>query len=340
MTLIRKPTLRQIAQALNVNPSTVSRALNPDTRHLIGEELAARVLKAAQDLNYQPNRIAAALRTRRSGTIGVVVPDIGSPIFPPVVLGIEHVLRKRHYVPIVANADGDQARQIFVVDQLLGRQVDGVILATGTQDDPLVGHCLGQGVPVVMVNRSDDAARVACVTGDNHKAMMLAVAHLHALGHRRIAHIAGPAHLSTGREREAGFLQAAASLGLSRSDCAVVRVPAYTEAAGQAACAQLLARRRRPSAVVAANDFLALGCYAALREAGLACPEHLSVVGHNDMLFMNAIFPALTTIRVPFYDMGTRAAALMLQALDGDAAGAASTVLEPELIVRASTQAV
>lgn len=337
MTQVRKPTLRQIADALDVNPSTVSRALNPETRHLIGEELAARILKAAQDLNYLPNRIAAALRTRRSGTIGVVVPDISSPIFPPIVRGIEHVLLARRCVPIVANAEGDKATQTFVMDQLLGRQVDGVILATAGRTDPLLEHCLGQGVPVVMVNRSDDASRVSSVTSDNHKAMALAVAHLHALGHRRIGHIAGPAQFSTGREREAGFLQAIAAFGLSPSSCPVVRAPAYTETAGQAACEQLLSGRRRPSAIVAANDFLALGCYAALRAAGRDCPGEVSVVGHNDMLFMGAISPALTTVRVPFYEMGARAAALMLGTLDGNTSGAAQVVLEPELIVRAST---
>lgn len=340
MNQIRKPTIKQIADALDVHPSTVSRVLNPETRHRIGADLAARVLKAAHDLNYSPNRIAAALRTKRSGTIGVVVPDIGSPVFPPIVLGIEHVLFKRQYVGIVANAGGDKARQTFIVDQLLGRQVDGLILATAERNDPVVSHCLEQGVPIVTVNRSDDAGRVSSVVSDSNKAMALAVAHLHALGHRRIGHLAGPSNLSTGREREAGFLQAVAAFGLPRSACPVARAPAYTVEAGRAACEQLLAGRHRITAVVAANDFLALGCYAALQAAGRNCPDDLSVVGHNDMIFMNAISPALTTIRVPFYEMGARAAALMLGELDGNTSGTAKMSLEPELIVRASTRTV
>ncbi|MDK3025700.1 LacI family DNA-binding transcriptional regulator [Cupriavidus taiwanensis] len=335
-----KPTIKQIAEALDVHPSTVSRVLNPQTRHRIGDELVARVLKAAQDLHYSPNRIAAALRTRRSGTIGVVVPDIGSPVFPPIVLGIENALARHRYIPIVANAGGDKARQTFIVDQLLARQVDGLILATAERNDPVVAHCLAQGVPLVMVNRSDDAGRVSSIVGDHRQAMALAVGHLHALGHRRIGHVAGPSSLSTGHEREAGFLQAVADLGLSASHCPVVRAPAYTEAAGQEACAQLLSRRQRITAVVAANDFLALGCYAAVRAAGGSCPSDLSVVGHNDMLLMHAVSPALTTIRVPFYEMGTRAAALMLGALDGSIATTARTLLAPELVVRASTQPV
>ncbi|QRQ85104.1 LacI family DNA-binding transcriptional regulator [Cupriavidus oxalaticus] len=334
-----KPTIKQIAQALDIHPSTVSRVLNPLTRHRIGDDMVARVLKAAQDLHYSPNRIAAALRTRRSGTIGVVVPDIGSPVFPPIVLGIENTLARHCYIPIVANAGGDKARQTFVVDQLLARQVDGLILATAERNDPVVAHCLEQGVPIVMVNRSDDAGRVSSVVGDNQQAMALAVRHLQALGHRRIGHIAGPASLSTGHEREAGFLQALAACGLSVAQCPVVRAPAYTEEAGRAACAGLLARRSRITAVVAANDFLALGCYAAVREAGGSCPDDLSVVGHNDMLLMHAVAPALTTIRIPFYEMGARAAALMLGALDGSATTTARTLLAPELVVRASTRA-
>jgi LacI family transcriptional regulator len=205
MTIKRRSTISELAELAGVHASTVSRVMNPATRHLIGAEVADRVLKAAQKLNYSPNRIAATLRTSRSGTIGVILPDITNPIFPPICRGIEDELAKRGMLPLIANAAGTAERKRFVVDQMVGRRVDGLILATAERNDPVLMHCLEEGLPVVVVNRSDDSGRVSCVVGDSHLAMRLAVAHLTQLGHSHIATLAAPSNCLPVSSASRGF---------------------------------------------------------------------------------------------------------------------------------------
>eukprot|EP01032_Pedospumella_encystans_P019776 gene19776-22482_t len=167
-------TLKGLAEILGVHTSTVGRVMDPETRHMVGEEVAQRVLKEAARHGYRPNKMAAALRTRRSNIVGVMLPDITNPVFPPIVLGIEDELRKHGYVALVTNAGEDPEQQRFVVDQLLARQVDALILATATRDDPVIGHCLEAGVALVTVNRSEDRGRVSSVVNDEYAGMRLA----------------------------------------------------------------------------------------------------------------------------------------------------------------------
>ncbi|SDI50342.1 transcriptional regulator, LacI family [Paraburkholderia steynii] len=339
MATKRRSTIHELAELTGVHASTVSRVLNPSTRHLIGAEVADRVLKAAQKLNYTPNRAAASLRTSRSGIIGVMLPDITNPIFPPICRGIEDELAKRGMLPLIANASGSAERKRFVVDQMVGRRVDGLILATAERNDPVLMHCLDEGLPVIGVNRSDESGRVSCVVGDSRLAIRLAVSHLTTLGHRRIAHLSGPTGLSTGHLRKLGFEDSIKEHSLRKSACPIIECPQYSREAGKAACEVLLEKYRDVTAIVAGNDLIALGCYDALRSAGVRCPEDISIVGHNDMPLMDAVAPALTTIHLPLYEMGARAASLILETLQSGSQRQVNVVLTPELVVRASTAA-
>lgn len=332
-------TLKELAESIGVHSSTVSRVMNPETRHLISDDVVERVLKAARELNFSPNRIAAALRTKRSRIIGVVLPDIANPVFPPILRGIEDELAKRGFIPLIANAEGGKERQRFVIDQMVGRQVDGLILATAGRKDPILEHCLDEGIPVVVVNRSEDSGRVSCIVSDNRLAMLLAVTHLIKLGHTCIAHVAGASDLSTGYERRLGFLDALRELGLKKTHCPVVESKAYSREEGRASCDALLERHPEITAIVAANDLLALGCYDALRARGLRCPQDISIVGHNDMPLMDSVAPPMTTVHIPLYEMGIRAATLMLGNLEGSSTAQINIVLRPELVVRESTAA-
>jgi len=336
MTQRKRTTLRELAESTGVHFSTVSRVMNPETRHLISADVVERVLKAAKQLRYSPNRTAATLRTKRSGIVGVVLPDIANAVFPPILKGIEDELAKKGVIPLIANAQGGKDRQRFVIDQMVGRHVDGLILATPGRNDPVLEHCLEEGLPIVVVNRSDESGRVSCVVSDNYVAMRLAVAHVVELGHECIAHVAGPRDLSTGFERRQGFLDAIRELHLGSASCPVVEAKAYSREAGRVACEALLAEGHQVTAIVAANDLLALGCYDALNARGLNCPNDVSVVGHNDMPLMDTVSPAMTTVHIPLYEMGAHAAALMLATLEGGAARH-NIVLRPELVVRGST---
>lgn len=329
-------TIKEIAEATGVHPSTVSRALDPRKRHLVAEDVAKRIATQAEALGYQPNRLAASLRLGRSDLIGVLLPDIANPVFAPILGGIAEVLSSDGYSPIVADAGNAPSQQISFVETLLSQRVDGLILATVSQDDELVSFCIRRGLPVILVNRSEARDRVSSVVSDDDRGMRLAVDHLVELGHRAIAHIAGPLSTSTGALRRDGFERAMSRHGLRGP---VHEAAGYTREAGAEAATQLLAAGGEITAIAAANDLLALGLLDALKAQGLRCPEDMSIVGHNDMPLMDVISPPLTTIRIEHRDMGRTAAKMLVDAIKSGSADIRHVVLPPELVVRKSTRA-
>lgn len=334
-----RPTIKDVATRCGVHPSTVSRALSPAMSHLVAPDVAKRIRAAAAALDYRVNVTAAGLRTGRSGLIGVLAPDIADPGFPPVLSGITEALGAKGYATIVVDVGLDHSRQQELVDKLIARGVDGLVLATVTLSDPVVGHCIAASIPAVLVNRIDAGQRLPAAITDDEEGMRLAVEHLAGLGHIRIGHIAGPQDVSTGALRCAGFRAAAARAGLPARHIMIETAQAYTREAGRLATLRLLDRKFAPTAIVAANDLLALGTYDALRERGLHCPAEVSVVGHNDMPYVDMLSPPLTTVRIAQRDMGYQAARLLLDAITDPAARAECVVLEPKLIVRGSTAA-
>jgi LacI family transcriptional regulator, galactose operon repressor len=334
-----RPTIKDVASRCGVHPSTVSRALNPTMNHLVAPAVAKRIRAAATTLGYRQNVTAAGLRTGRSGLIGVLAPDIADPGFPPILSAVTETLGAEGYATIVADVGADPARQQQLVERLIARGVDGLVLATVTLDDPVVRHCLGATIPVVLVNRSDSGQRLSAVVTDDAAGMRLAVDHLVALGHLRIGHIAGPQQVSTGALRRAGFKDAATRAGLPARNILIETAPAYTRAQGRLAGLRLLDRKTAPTAIVAANDLLALGIYDAIAERGLRCPLDISVVGHNDMPYVDMLSPPLTTVRIAQRDMGKQAARLLLDEIATPVVRRERVVLAPTLVVRGSTAA-
>ena len=199
-------TLRDVAKLAAVHPGTVSRALNPETRRMVNEETARRVLEAAAQLGYRPNPIARGLKTNRSHTIGVLVPDLTNPLFPPIVRGIQDRLEAAGYTPLIANTDNDPDRERNDFEAMRARQVDGVITATARLDHGVLDEMAADGLPIVLVNRRLDDGPLSSATADDHEGARLAVKHLAELGHTRIAHLGGPQGVSTGRLRYEGFV--------------------------------------------------------------------------------------------------------------------------------------
>ena len=329
-------TLKVVAEAAGVHFSTASRALDAARRHLIADDVVLRVQAEARKLGYRRDAIAASLRTRRSRLVGVLVPDIANPVFSPIISGITERLSAEGYSTIVADVGADGRRQSSLVDELIARRVDGLILATVRRDDPVLSHCLGLGIPVVLVNRADDADRVPAVVSDDQLGMMLAVDHLVGLGHKRIGHLAGPSDLSTGFLRRHGFKRAMRRHSLTVAKNAIATAEMYGRDAGEEATRQLLSITPPLTAIVAANDLLALGVIRALRAAGLSCPADVSVIGHNDMPLVDMIDPPLTTVRIGPKEMGSDAAELLVSELAGITGTVRRTIVRPELIVRGS----
>jgi LacI family transcriptional regulator len=330
-------TLRDVARVAGVHPATVSRALNEETRALVNAETARRVLEAAAKLGYQPNPIARGLKTNRSYTIGVLIPDLTNPLFPPILRGIEDRLETAGYTPLIANTDNDPERELLDSQTMRARQVDGIIAATARRDHRLHDALLEADIELVLVNRRQAELPVSSATADDRMGIGLAVEHLLSLGHTRVAHLGGPLDYSTGLDRYEGFHEAMRAAGLEVDAELVLVAEAFTESEGARLCGQLMDRGREFTAVAAANDLLALGCYDVFAERGISCPDEISVVGFNDMPFADRFQPPLTTIRIPHYEIGKGAAELMLERLQDGDSPPRDIRLEPSLIVRGST---
>jgi LacI family transcriptional regulator len=335
----RRATLKDVAEAAGVHLSTVSRALNPNTAHLITPEVVEQVRAASRRLNYRPNAAATSLRTNRTRTVGVVVPDITNPVFPPIIRGIEDGLAGSGYLAILANTDGGLDREEEVAETLRARGVDGLILASVEREDSAISRISAEGVPVVTVNRRVDDPAVSSVVNDEEDGIRRLLEHLAELGHRAVANIAGPQTLSTGAERYRAFKKHRRKLGFDPSPGLVAFAAGFNEHQGEAGMDELIAARRQFTAVVCSNDRLAIGAIAALRRHGLDCPGDVSVTGYNDMPLVDRLSPPLTTVRIEQYKVGVAAAGVLVEMIEKplDLRVPRHLVHPVELVVRTST---
>lgn len=331
------PTLADVAAEAQVHIGTASRALNESTRNMVKAETVRRVQEAASRLGYSPNVLAGSLRSQKTASIGVVLPDLTNPFLPPIVRGIEDVLTKRGYVALIGNTDNDAELERKLVDSLRARRVDGFIIATSKRNHPILEKIAKAGTPVVLINRVTDSGDISSVISDDAAGVRAAVNHLVELGHRHIVHIAGPADLSTGKNRAKAFADAMHDnkLHLNKSD--IFLCEHYSIAEGYAATKQIFATRNDVTALVAGNDRIAIGVLQALRDLKLSCPEDVSVVGFNDMPFADLVTPPLTTVRVNQYALGAQSAELLLDRLANSSTITKTVVLPVSLIVRGSS---
>jgi LacI family transcriptional regulator len=337
---VQPPTLRDVAEAAGVHAATVSRALNPSTRRLVNHDTARRVLKAAESLGYQPNPIARSLKTAKSQTIGLVLPDLTNPLFPPIVRGIEDILGPAGYSALIVNTDSDPDREQAQVNSLFSRHVDGLIVATALLEHPLLDKLHSQHVHMVLVNRRTEGLDVPSITPDDATGVDLAVKHLARLGHKRIAHLAGPQNTSTGVTRSRTFQSAVRDYGLEDDPALIVACDFWTEYEGARAIRKVLDSGTDFTAVVAGNDLIALGCYDVFAERGICCPDDISVVGFNDMPFLDKLRPPLTTVRVPHHQIGVEAARMLLESINEPDRAPRSVLLPLSLVARGSTAAI
>ena len=331
------PTLRDVAEAAGVHAATASRALNPATRGLVNADTARRVIKVAEQLGYRPNPIARGLKTQKSGTVGLVIPDLTNPLFPPIVRGIEDVLEPAGYSGLIVNTDNDPQRERTQIELLRSRQVEGLIVATALLDHPLVEQLHREGVKMVMVNRRTEGVDVPSITPDDAAGIQMAVEHLASLGHTRIAHLAGPITTSTGVVRLRAFRNAVRDLELADDPGLVTTCDEWREDSGAKGLRELLDAGQEFTAVVAGNDLIALGCYDVFTERGIRCPEDVSVVGFNDMPFLDKLRPPLTSVAIPHHQIGVEAARMLLESIEEPERPTRSVLLPLTMTVRGST---
>ena len=329
-----KVTLRDVAARAGVHPATVSRALSEDSRRQVNADTLRRILVAVEDLGYEPDLTARTLRTGRTATVGVMVPDLTNPLFPPILRGIEDALLERGFTALIGNTDNDLEREQRVQRALRARNVDGFILMTTHRSDQALAALVRDEIPVVTVNRVAGEPDIPSVRADDDAGIAAIVDHLAGLGHTRIAAIAGPRGLSTGRARARALAAGLRRYGLPPAT--VVQARAFSETEGSR-CMEELLESSDVTAVVASNDVLALGAMDVLRQRGLRVPDDLSVTGFNDMRFVDRLNPPLTTVRIPKHEMGWEAARILLDRILGKTTATQHAVMPVRLVVRGST---
>jgi LacI family transcriptional regulator len=333
-----RSTLKDVAREAGVHVSTASRALNPLTRSVVNPATVERVVEVARRLDYRPHPLARGLRTNQTMSVGMVIPDLENPLFGPIIAGAESVLVDHGYSVLIGNAEQGGVDAEDVVSNLLEHRVDGLLLATAGRSDKWISELKRLGVPAVLVNRTTDDTSVPAILSDEHAGMGLAIRHLADLGHRRIGHVAGPTSLSTGLMRLEAFLSWMEILELGPSQDQVAHASWFQVEPGRQAGLELLQRRPDLTAIVAANDLLALGCYRAIRERGAEVAVDVSVTGYNDIPLLDLMQPSMTTVRVPYRQMGVQAAVTLLDSMGNDGHDtAASLKLTPTLVMRSST---
>ena len=325
-------TIRDVAQHAQVSVTTVSHVIN-GTR-FVSEDAQARVRAAIEALNYVPSAVARSLKSSRTHTVGMMIPNNSNPYFAEIIRGIEDTCFAAGFNVILCNSDDDPHKQAAYVRVLSEKQVDGLIVLSSGGDPELLDTLRSATMPQVVVDREIDDLAADLVEVDHEGGARVAVEHLVSLGHRRIACIAGPMELSPARQRVQGWRRALEAAGLGRDDT-LVASGAFTAEGGHEAMRSLL--QHRPSAVFASNDLMAIGAICAAADAGLRVPQDLSVIGFDDIALAAYSNPPLTTIAQPKHQTGELAARMVMQRIAKPERPLQREILRPSLVIRRST---
>lgn len=325
-------TIKDVARLANVSVATVSRALNGHAH--VADMVRSRVLSVANELRYSPHHAARSLSSRRTHTIGVVLPDLHGEFFSELMRGVDQVARSHGLQLLVSSYHGHPDEQGVAVRAMRGR-VDGLLLMSPYVDNnEALGNDLVTSLPALLINTRLPGSGVGALSVDNYAGACTMVRHLLDQGSRRIAFIAGPEDNFDARERLRGYMDT-----LAKAKPAVeprVFEGDFDEASGHAAGQRILAAAEWPDAVFAANDMMALGCLFALNQAGVQVPGQIALAGFDDIPLSRYVHPSLTTMRVNIAELGAQAMRTLIDVIAKKSDGGVR-LQTPELIVRASS---
>ncbi len=329
------PTITTVARLANVSVASASRVLNgirtsPDTLE--------RVTAAAESVGYVPNAAARSLRSRRTGQIAFAMPDVGNPVYTAMVASIQEVARVAGVRLLLHSTGADPDDELALVRDLRHRFVDGLILASLHLTQAHAAELDASAAPVVVIGRPTAGTSVDTVRAYSRRGAAEAVRHLHAAGRTRIAFVNGPTHTAPGSSRRRGYLDGLRSCGLPRDEELIEVAADFMVEPGRRA-AELLLARVRPDAILCANDLLAVGALAALRDARLDVPDQVALVGMDNSELSALTWPALTTVDLGSSERARIAAELLLARIDDPTREAQVVGVEPRLVVRASSGA-
>jgi DNA-binding LacI/PurR family transcriptional regulator len=331
----RRPTIKDVARHAGVSVSTVSYALNDSGP--VAPDKRARVLAAVQQLGYAPNQSARSLKRRRVSSIGLIVPDLRNEFFALVAEGVVEEAQRHDVTVVLCSTDATAEREVYYAKLLRTQRLDGVIYLSGTGVSPGALAELAAGRSVVFVDERLLGIDVPFVGSENRRGAREVAAHVLETGHERVAFVSGPPALWTSEQRLAGYREAVAAAG-REPDAAPVVVGDYRRPSGYAAAQRLLEvpAARRPTAILCANDLMAIGVMEYCRDHGLEVPRHVSITGFDDVPLAALLSVPLTTVRQPAGEMGQRAAQLLLAHVAGAAAVEPADLLPTVLQLRAS----
>ncbi len=330
-------TIREVARLAGVSPITVSRVINNTS--YVSAETRLRVEAAIAELNYVPNKLAKSLRQKQTNTLALLVTDITNPFWTTVARGAEDVASEQGMNVILCNTDESENKQNTYLNLVLQKQVDGILLVPVNNDQcEAIQHIQGQDVAVVVMDRKVTNAEVDVVRCDSEGGAYQIIRHLLEKGHRQIAMLNGAANVFTAIERANGYRRGLTEAKLD-AGAEQIYYGEFTLASGYEMTQQALKGNPRPTALFAANNFIAIGALRALHESGVRVPEDIAVVGFDDLPEEIVIEPFLTVSAQPAYEMGRQAMALLLKRIaEEDTDDIQEIVLPTELIVRASSE--
>jgi LacI family transcriptional regulator len=326
-------TMKDVAKRAGVSVATVSRVLNNHSR--VDPALRDRVTAAMEALHYHPNRVAQRLRAGAGGVIGLIISDITNPFFVSVVRGIEDTAYENGLSVLLCNSDENPAKQQMYVKVMQAEDVAGLIITPNIETDHSINTLLESKMALVFMDRRVEGVEIDSVTVDSAGGTREAVQHLINLGHRRIGLVGGTPAISTGRDRYNAFVQTLQDNGIPPIP-ELIRPGLFRQESGYKLTLELLDLPQRPTAIFAANNVLTLGMLQALHERGIRIPEDIAVVGFDDMPWAGALWPPLTVVAQPTYQLGQEAARMLLRRIDAPQLPAENLVLSPALIVRRS----
>lgn len=309
-------TIKDIAKALNLSTSTVSRALRGS--YEINAETKKLVLEYAEKLNYRPNPIALSLKENRSKSIGVIVPEIDNPFFSQAINGIESIAYNRGYHVVIFQSHESYEREVVNVEHLASRRVDGVLISLSgqTKDVSHLKELNDKGLPIVFFDRVSDDINTHKVIADNYDGAFKATEHLILSGRKRIAHIAASSYLSITKERINGYLAALAQYNIP-VDENLIKYCSYGLQEMETVISRLFSENRPPDAIFTASDRLALGCLTTLKNKNVRIPEDVSLIGFTNLKVASMLSPSLSTVFQPALEMGQSSAELLLDLIEG-----------------------
>jgi LacI family transcriptional regulator len=333
----RRPTIREVAKAADASVGTVSAVINGAPH--VTEQTRRRILQAIADLGYEPNTAARSLKRQRSSSIGLVVPDLHNPFFASVAEGVQKVAQEHDVLMVVGTTGAENEWEEYYAQTLRAQRLDGMILLSGS-GKPTIGLVkLVESGSVVFVDECIPGLDAPFISATNRTGARQIAQELIRIGHRNVAIVAGPPGLWTSQQRLAGYREALAGAGQDPDEI-VVLAGDYTEESGFQATQKILDDPRNAglTAIIYANDLMAMGGMRLLKEYGKEIPKDLSIVGFDDITSSQYVFPALTTVAQPSYDMGRSAAQLLLNKA-GLSEPPATTEFATELKIRASVSA-